>query len=214
LKAQRLYKTVATDLLKLIDSGKYQVGDRLPAERDLAIEYNVSRPTMREAVIALEIAGRVEVRKGSGVYIASMITDEEIIELEATIDQMKLENENANVSEDADKAFHMIIARATRNSVIETMIDELWTLRDKSELTQTMYETVRTGGVRPSIDEHWAIFEALKSRNPVVARAAMRNHLSRVIDTMFEATEIEAFEEVKRRVSEDRQRYKRLLNTG
>jgi len=42
----------------------------------------------------------------------------------------------------------------------------------------------------------------------------MRNHLSRVIDTMFEATEIEAFEEVKRRVSEDRQRYKRLLNTG
>lgn len=249
MKAQRLYKTVATDLLKLIDSGKYQVGDRLPAERDLALEYNVSRPTMREAVIALEIAGRVEVRKGSGVYIiqheeeearsldldvgpfeltearmliegeaaglaASMITDKEITELEATIDQMKLENENTNVSEDADKAFHMIIARATRNSVIETMIDELWTLRDKSELTQTMYETVRTGGVRPSIDEHWAIFEALKSRNPVAARAAMRNHLSRVIDTMFEATEIEAFEEVKRRVSEDRQRYKRLLNTG
>jgi len=69
LKAQRLYKSVATDLLKLIDSGKYEVGDRLPAERDLALEYNVSRPTMREAVIALEIAGRVEVRKGSGVYI-------------------------------------------------------------------------------------------------------------------------------------------------
>jgi len=69
LKAKRLYKTVADNLLTVIDSGKYAIGERLPAERDLASEYGVSRPTMREAMIALEIAGRVEVRKGSGVYV-------------------------------------------------------------------------------------------------------------------------------------------------
>ena len=249
MKAQRLYKSVATDLLKLIDSGKYEVGDRLPAERDLALEYNVSRPTMREAVIALEIAGRVEVRKGSGVYIieqeetqtksldldvgpfeltearmliegeaaglaASMITNEELAELETIIEKMKLENENDDGAENADKAFHMLIARATRNSVIETIIEEVWNLRDKSELTQNMYETVRTSGVRPRIDEHKDIYEALKSRDPLAARTAMRNHLSRVIDTMFQATEIEAFEKVKQRVSEDRKRYSQLLKTN
>lgn len=249
MKAQRLYKSVAVDLLKLIDSGKYNIGDRLPAERDLALEYNVSRPTMREAVIALEIAGRVEVRKGSGVYIiepentdtksldldvgpfeltearmliegeaaglaATMITDDELEELASIIERMKTENDAADGSEIADKDFHMLIARATRNSVIETVIEEVWNLRNKSELTQKMYETVRTGGVRPSIDEHWTIYEALKVRDPIAARKAMRTHLSRVIDTMFEATEIEAHEEVKRRVSEDRRRYKQLLKTG
>lgn len=249
MKAQRLYKSVADNLLAVIDSGQYKVGDRLPAERDLATQYNVSRPTMREAVIALEIAGRVEVRKGSGVYVieqathgsksldldvgpfeltearmliegeaaglaATLISDEEIAELAIIIEKMKRENESADGEELADKAFHMLIARATRNGAIETIIEDLWTLRDRSELTQTMYETVRMVGVKPSIDEHIAIFEALKARDPVEARTAMRTHLSRVIDTMFEATEIEAFEKVKRRVSKGRKRYKLLLKTG
>lgn len=249
MKAQRLYKSVADSLLAVIDSGQFKVGDRLPAERDLAAQYKVSRPTMREAVIALEIAGRVEVRKGSGVYVieqehsgvksldldvgpfeltearmliegeaaglaATLITPDEIAELETIIEKMKRENESDDGEELADKAFHMLIARATRNGAIETIIEDLWTLRDRSELTQTMYETVRMVGVKPSIDEHIAIFEALKAKDPIKARAAMRTHLSRVIDTMFEATEIEAFEAVKRRVSEDRKRFKLLLKTG
>jgi GntR family transcriptional repressor for pyruvate dehydrogenase complex len=51
-------------------SGRYAVGDRLPAERELSAQYNVSRPTVREAVIALEVQGLVEVRVGSGAYEA------------------------------------------------------------------------------------------------------------------------------------------------
>jgi DNA-binding FadR family transcriptional regulator len=249
LKAKRLYKSVADDLLKVIDSGRYEPGDRLPAERDLAVEYNVSRPTMREAVIALEIAGRVEVRKGSGVYVtekpeadtksldmdvgpfeltearmliegesaglaATMITKDELEELSNILEMMKRENEAEVNGELADKEFHMLIARATRNSAIETIIEDLWNLREKSELTKTMYKTVRLEGVKPRIDEHLAIFDALEANDPALARAAMRSHLSRVIDTMFKATEIEAVEEVKRRMSKDRQRYSKLMNTG
>ena len=45
------------------------MGDRLPAERELAIDFNVSRPTVREAIIALEVQGLVEVRLGSGAYV-------------------------------------------------------------------------------------------------------------------------------------------------
>src|SRR5439155_5655496 len=52
-----------------IADGRYPVGDRLPAERELAIEFDVSRPTVREAVIALEAQGLVEVRVGSGAYV-------------------------------------------------------------------------------------------------------------------------------------------------
>ena len=37
--------------MRAIDAGKYKVGERLPAERELAIEFDVSRPTVREAII-------------------------------------------------------------------------------------------------------------------------------------------------------------------
>jgi GntR family transcriptional repressor for pyruvate dehydrogenase complex len=47
----------------------FETGQRLPSERDLATQFGVSRPTIREAMIALEIAGQVEVRSGSGVYV-------------------------------------------------------------------------------------------------------------------------------------------------
>ena len=69
IKVQRLYLQVAQQLQQLIASGEFKVGKRLPAERDLASQFGVSRPTIREAMIALEIAGLVEVRSGSGVYV-------------------------------------------------------------------------------------------------------------------------------------------------
>ena len=69
IKVQRLYLQVAQQLQQLIASGEFEVGRRLPAERDLASQFGVSRPTIREAMIALEIAGLVEVRSGSGVYV-------------------------------------------------------------------------------------------------------------------------------------------------
>ncbi len=69
IKVQRLYLQVAQQLRALIDAGTFAVGARLPSERDLAQRFEVSRPTIREAMIALEIAGLVEVRSGSGVYV-------------------------------------------------------------------------------------------------------------------------------------------------
>lgn len=69
VKVRRLYLQVADQLSSLMREGTLQPGDRLPSERDLASQFGVSRPTVREAMIALEIAGMVEIRSGSGVYI-------------------------------------------------------------------------------------------------------------------------------------------------
>jgi DNA-binding FadR family transcriptional regulator len=67
--SQRLYQQAADQLADLIRIGEYAPGTKLPAERDLARQLEVSRPTVREALIALEIAGLVEVRVGSGAYV-------------------------------------------------------------------------------------------------------------------------------------------------
>lgn len=68
----RLYQELARKLFAELASGKYAVGDRLPAERDLAESHAVSRPTVREAIIALEVQGYVDVRVGSGAYVKKL----------------------------------------------------------------------------------------------------------------------------------------------
>ena len=66
---QRLYEQVAGQVTDLVARGEFKPGDRLPPERDLARLLGVSRPTVREAMIALEIAGLVEVRVGAGAFV-------------------------------------------------------------------------------------------------------------------------------------------------
>jgi DNA-binding FadR family transcriptional regulator len=66
---QRLYQQVADQISESIRRGNLAVGARLPPERDLARQFDVSRPTVREALIALELAGLVEIRTGSGAYV-------------------------------------------------------------------------------------------------------------------------------------------------
>ena len=69
IEPRRLYRQIADQLRGLIEQGEYEVGSRLPPERDLASQLGVSRPSVREALIALEVEGRVEVRMGSGIYV-------------------------------------------------------------------------------------------------------------------------------------------------
>src|SRR5690606_26985718 len=67
----RLYRQIAEQIRLRIADASFPAGSRLPAERDLAHHFSVSRTSVREALIALEIAGFVEVRGGSGIYVSN-----------------------------------------------------------------------------------------------------------------------------------------------
>jgi DNA-binding FadR family transcriptional regulator len=69
IQSQRVYEQIAEHLTQLIRERDMRPGDRLPPERELASQLGVSRPSVREAMIALETAGLIEVRTGSGTYI-------------------------------------------------------------------------------------------------------------------------------------------------
>jgi len=69
IEPRRLYRQIADQLRGLVERGEYAVGSRLPTERELALQLGVSRPSVREALIALEVEGFVEVRIGSGIYV-------------------------------------------------------------------------------------------------------------------------------------------------
>jgi len=66
---RRLYQEIALQIRAHIESGEFPVGARLPSERELAGQLRVSRPSVREALIALEVEGLVEVRSGAGVFV-------------------------------------------------------------------------------------------------------------------------------------------------
>lgn len=68
----RRYYAVARDILSAIADGRLNEGDRLPNERRLAAMCNASRPTVRDALLALELLGVVDVRPGSGAYVAGV----------------------------------------------------------------------------------------------------------------------------------------------
>jgi DNA-binding FadR family transcriptional regulator len=162
----RIYQRLARYIFDDLVAGRYEVGSRLPAERELCAEYGASRPAVREALIALEVQGYIDIRVGSGAYVrrvpgredhpgfaitafeltetrlafegeaaalaAKHISDDEITKLEALLVDMTAENLRAKVTEDADREFHMTIARATRNAGIVLMIEELCRLRSTS----------------------------------------------------------------------------------
>lgn len=237
----RLYRELARKLLAALASGRYKVGDRLPAERELAVEYAVSRPTVREAIIALEVQGLVEVRIGSGAYVrrlpgandipgfnitafeltearllfegeaaalaAALITDAEIAELDALVRQIADENRQESGTEQADREFHVTIARATRNTAVVNTVEELWRLRSTSPESALLHAKARTANVKPVVDEHTAVLDALRARDPAAARAAMRAHLSAVLDSLLFATEERAVAEARAAARSKRARY-------
>lgn len=238
----RLYQGLALQLTKELAAGKFPIGSRLPAERELAQQYNVSRPTVREAVIALEVQGLVEVRIGSGAYVialpgakqvpgfnisafeltearllfegeaaalaANQIADDEIAEIERLVDEIALENRDPKGTDKADRAFHLAIAKATRNTAVYETIEKLWSLRYTSPEAALLHEKARTANVKPVVEEHSAVLAALKARDPGAARAAMRAHLAAVLDSLLFATEEKAVEEARRAAEAKRARYR------
>ncbi len=237
----RLYQDLARHLLEELAAGLYPVGSRLPAERELTAKYNVSRPTVREAIIALEVQGLVEVRLGSGAYVkrlpgkddvpgfnisafeltearllfegeaaalaASQITDAELAEIERLVEDIAQENANPDGTETSDREFHLTIARATRNTAILGAIEQLWDLRATSPEAALLHEKARHANIKPVVEEHKAILDALRARDPAAARAAMRTHLAAVLDALLFATEERALQEARRAIQAKRDRY-------
>jgi GntR family transcriptional regulator, transcriptional repressor for pyruvate dehydrogenase complex len=216
IEPRRLYRQIADQVRGLLERGEYPAGSRLPPERDLAVQLGVSRPSVREALIALELEGRVEVRMGSGIYVRPLgaarpgpVGDEaplETIRARALIEgalaahaatHMKkaqiaaLRDAVALMAHDVargdtptrgDRLFHQRIAESAQNSVIERIVGELFDERHNplSEQLGSHFETARSW--QRAIAEHEAVIDAIASRSPEAARAAMAAHLGQSHD--------------------------------
>ena len=90
IEPRRLYLQIADQIRSLIAAEEFPAGSRLPAERELAKRFGVSRPSLREALIALEVEGYVDVRPGSGVVVlTSNITTPENLSEEGPLEVLR-----------------------------------------------------------------------------------------------------------------------------
>ena len=212
IEPRRLYRQIADQLRGLVERGEYAVGTRLPPERDLALQLGVSRPSVREALIALEVEGLVEVRMGSGIYVlpiegartrqvsaegpletirARQLVESELAAHAAThmkkaqiaglrnaLALMQQEVDAGQMPTRGDRLFHLRIAEACENSVLQRIVSELFDERHNPLFEQlgSHFETERSWAA--AIAEHRAVIDAIAQRSPEAARAAMAAHLA------------------------------------
>ena len=240
---ERLYITVFNEISALIREGDFPVGSRLPTERELAERFKVSRPTIREAIIALEAKEEVSVKAGSGVYVlgnnlvnddfsreisafellearvvlegeaaalaARMIKPDELDALEKALQRIIKENIKDLSTSGADRQFHSIIAQATHNRVIAKQIGFLWDIQENLKHIHEAHQTACADKTRSArtVADHVAIYDAIAAGNANSARIAMRDHFSDLLEAMHAASEQEAVEAAKLKVSQMRKRF-------
>ncbi|WP_042522381.1 GntR family transcriptional regulator, partial [Levilactobacillus brevis] len=73
-----IYIQIHNDIKRAIEAGKWAVGDRIPSERELSRNFDVSRMTLRQAIQTLVDEGILERQVGSGTYVANQKVQEKM----------------------------------------------------------------------------------------------------------------------------------------
>ena len=220
IKTTKVYEQVIKQIEQMIISGELKRGQKLPSERDLSEQLQVSRASVREAFRALEIIGLIHVRQGEGSYIkesfeeflfqpltllftlqqsnpqeiielrriieleaaylaAKRCTDEEIEQLRSlVVELIEADKINDTIrSEIADQKFHYSIAKASKNLLLLNILHLSSGLIDISvqEARGKITTTVEKKDLVSS--QHFRIYEAIKNKEPLTAKACMKEHI-------------------------------------
>lgn len=212
----RLYEQLVERLLALITEMQLTAGDRLPPERELASGLGVSRASVRQALVVLEVQGLVEVRHGEGAILLDTPRDSavmtalrahtrrmpEVLEarealevklaalaalrrseadlerIDAALDEMQADIARGGRGLEGDELFHAAVTAAARSGLLADLMAEISTA-----IRETRIESLSQPD-RPerSLASHRTISEAIRSRDPAAAGAAMAAHIALVSD--------------------------------
>ena len=236
MRNRHLYREVSKRILDLIGSSNLPTGGRLPSARSLATEFGVSYAVVRQALIALEAQGLLEVKDGSGTYVCDkfkfsaygspefgsfdLIEALALVQAEAAavaapiISQQslfELETFDANrqgmTDVQADSAFHNLVVRSTNNDVLILMVESLWEIQNSELKLRNAYLGVFESNDGCLKTARSTILRALKCRDAKGARLAMRAYFDCIMEALLSASEERAYQEVKSKTSRTRSRF-------
>ena len=191
----------ASGIRRLIVSREYGPGDRLPAERELALQLELSRPALREGIRRLRSGGVLESRRGSGTYVAEADiegvyairqrlepyaaecaaqhrTESELQQMREAVALMERDIANSERFNIADTRFHALVSAAARSPVLRGTLERL------SELT-LLTRTVTAPSERSrktALADVQKILAAVERQHPKRASNAMERHILNVRD--------------------------------
>jgi DNA-binding GntR family transcriptional regulator len=197
-------------LREAIVDGHFQPNERL-VEADLARKFGAGRTAIRAALVRLDQEGLAERQPNRGARVR-LVSDREALEIEevrVAVEQMLARHAATRITQrnvaDLRAIFKEMSARVEAGdplgySALNARFHEMiWAIADqdvastlvanlKSQSIRFQYRTILQPG-RPgrSLREHGTIVEALASRDPDASEAAMREHLSRVVETLKQA---------------------------
>jgi DNA-binding FadR family transcriptional regulator len=208
-RARQRYEQVADRIAADISAGRLAPGERLPSERDLARRLEVGRASVREAIAALQVAGMIETRPGSGSFVIAADRTREVHDsspsdlLEARallepavarlaaergrpdpeIERLLAEMEHADRAawNDCDRRFHRRIAELTGNPVLLELADRIAAVMDEPLWQRLRDDSIAVPG-RATIHlaEHRMIYEAIAEGDGDAAELYAAQHLRRV----------------------------------
>lgn len=183
---RKLYIQIADQIRDQILAGSVEAGRQLPSERDLAQNLGVSRPTVREALIALEVAGLVEVRVGVGAFVKPQtggkiaLPELSSSPLEVTAVRRLLEPEAAALaSQSISPEGTARLAETLRRMRSETAAGQ-WSFDTDRVLHMTLAEACGNSVLREMLDGLWkARGDELDTRfhQHLVEAGAVREHI-------------------------------------
>jgi DNA-binding FadR family transcriptional regulator len=110
-------------------------------------------------------------------------------------------------SGDADRHFHEVIAHATRNAMLVSIIERLWHVRNNAPQVYRAYKAICEMDGATRVDEHRVIYDALVRRDANAARAAMHEHFARILNKLIASSEAEQIEQARKQAQQVRERF-------
>ena len=126
-------------------------------------------------------------------FAASQIVKSDIIELRAILEQERQTLEQNKLYDyTADEMFHITIARATKNSILERILEDLWYKRSSSKMWDQLQSRITDHSYRKKwLYDHEKILQALQLKDAMAARHAMWQHLENVKHTLMTVSDSE-----------------------
>lgn len=176
----RLYVQIARQIADAVQQEQFKIGDRLPPERTLAEELNVSRASVREALSALEILGIVESRSGNGTFIRRPPT--EWTYLGTIFEEFVAHEESPHEVLEARRLLEPVVAQLAAERATPGQISQL-------ELSlQAIEQAMTTNAARIEADTAFHLAIATATGNSMLVRqvqllvAAMQSQLWTVLN--------------------------------
>ncbi|EKF34153.1 FadR/GntR family transcriptional regulator [Bacillus xiamenensis] len=136
---------------------------------------------MKQQDIAQLFEVRAIIEAGAVKKAALLRTDEDLHRLRDALEQMKLAEAHQEMGEEADLTFHLALAKATKNGVLETLMSQVSTLLiEKMRETRKAVLFSKKASIRQLYKDHEQIYQAVMAKQPEEAERAMRTHLENV----------------------------------